>query len=83
MEEKDRDPRQELERASTAAAHAVEADPGIVFRMADEIVVRFFRADLDQPGSLKYLCVSCGTSVPRHRLVCGQCAPEFLSDDEP
>jgi hypothetical protein len=83
MEQKDRDPRQELERTSSAAAKAVEADPEIVFQMADEIVVRTFRADLDKPGSLEFLCVSCGVSVPRHRLVCGLCAPGFLSDNEP
>jgi len=83
MEQKDGDPRQVLERTSTAAAKAVEADPEIVYRMADEIVVRTFRADLDKPGSLEFLCVSCGVSVPRHRLVCGRCAPGFLSDDEP
>lgn len=83
MEQKGRDPRQELVRTSTAAAKSVEADPAIVYRMANEIVVRTFRADLDKPGSLEFLCVSCGTSVPRHRLVCYQCAPDFLSDDEP
>ncbi len=83
MEQKDRDPRQELERTSSAAAKAIEADPEIVFRMADEIVMRIFRADLDKPGSLEFLCVSCGISVPRHRLVCGRCAPGFLPDDEP
>jgi len=83
MEQKDRDPRRELVRTSTAAAKAIDADPEIVYRMANEIVVRTFRADLDKPGSLEFLCVSCGVSVPRHRLVCGQCAPGFLSDDEP
>ncbi len=83
MEQKNRDPRQELVRTSAAAAKAVEADPEIVYRMANEIVVRTFRGRLDKPGSLEFLCVSCGASVPRHLLVCGRCAPEFLSDDEP
>ncbi len=83
IEHNDRDPRTELEQISTAAAHAIKADPESVYRMADEIVVEVFRAELDKPGSLEFLCVSCGSPLPDPRLVCSRCVPEFLPDDEP
>lgn len=78
-----RDPFAELERTSAAAAQEIKVDPETVYRIADEIVVRAFRAKLDKPGSLEFLCVSCGAPLPCNRLVCSQCEPEFLSDIEP
>jgi hypothetical protein len=83
MEQKARDPRLELERTSVVAARAIQADPELVLRMADELVVKVFRAELGKPGSLEFVCVSCGSPVPDNRLVCDDCAPEFLPDNEP
>lgn len=83
IELNNRDPFAELEQTSADAAQAIRADPEAVYRIADEIVVRTFRAKLDKPGSLEFLCISCGAPLPCNRLVCSECEPEFLPDDEP
>jgi len=78
-----RDPFAELEKTSAAAALEIRADPEAVKRIADEIVVKTFRAKLNKPGSLEFLCISCGSPLPCNRLVCSKCEPEFLTADEP
>jgi len=82
IEENAYDPYVALEHTSAAAAQAVKADPETVYQLAGEIVVRIFRAKLDVPGSVEMLCVSCGAPLPDNRLLCDQCEPEFLADDE-
>lgn len=83
IEQNGRDPFAELARTSADAAQAIKADPGTVYRIADEIVVRTFRAKLDKPGSLEFLCVSCGADIPSNLLAGSRCRPELQSDDQP
>ncbi|MGD8439604.1 MAG: hypothetical protein PVG53_03645 [Holophagae bacterium] len=78
-----RDPFAELEQASTAAAQAVDADPEAVYRIADELVLRVFRAKLSEPNSLQFLCPSCGAPLPDNRPACRRCKPNFPSDEGP
>jgi len=75
------DPFAVLARTSAAAAKAVKADPEAVYLMADEIVVRTFRGTLDRPGSVKFLCTSCGAPVEKNRLICRRCESALRSDD--
>lgn len=81
IEENPHDPFAELKRISATAASAVRADPDIVHRIAGEIVVRAFRADFDSPGSLEFLCVTCGAPLPENRPICSRCVTESLSDN--
>lgn len=75
IEQNPHDPFADLGRISAAAAQAVKADPESVRRVADEIVVRVFRGELDKPDSLKFLCISCGAPLPDDRPVCRRCEP--------
>lgn len=78
-----RNPFAELEQASAAAAQAVDADPEAVYRIADTLVLRVFRAKLSEPDSLQFLCPSCGAPLPDNRPACSRCTPDVPSDEAP
>jgi hypothetical protein len=77
------DPFAELERTSADAARVIKADPSTVYRLAGEIVVKAFRGKLDEPGSLEFLCISCGQPLADDSLVCRRCEPDFFPEREP
>lgn len=82
IERNPRDPFEELANTCADAAKATHADPEEVYELADVIVTRVFRGELDKAGSLEFVCVSCGAPLPEDSHTCPRCAPELPPIDE-